>query len=67
MDEKYGAEEAHRALLVLRQYIYDEISETMAGEDYQNETRQLLLAAILVELRQVRSVLRDVAAELQDK
>ena len=64
--DEYALGEAHHALLALRQYIHDEISENLRGEEFQTETRQLLLAAILVELRQIRSALRDIAAELED-
>ena len=46
---------------------HDEISETLGGGEFQTETGQLLLAMILVELRQIRSVLRDIAAELEDE
>jgi hypothetical protein len=64
--DEYALGEAHHALLALRQYIHDEISENLRGEEFQTETRQLLLAAILAELRQIRSALRDIAAELED-
>jgi hypothetical protein len=64
--DEYALGEAHHALLALRQYVHDEISENLRGAEFQTETGQLLLAAILVELRQIRSVLRDVAAELED-
>jgi len=56
--------EAHHALLALRRYVHDEISEKLHGAEFQTETGQLLLAAILVELRQIRSALRDITAEL---
>ena len=64
--DEYALGEAHHALLALRQYIHDEISESLRGDEFQTETQQLMLAAILVELRQIRSVLRDIAAELED-
>ena len=64
--DEYALGEAHHALLALRQYVHDEISENLRGAEFQTETSQLLLAAILVELRQVRSVLLDVTAELED-
>ena len=64
--DEYALGEARHALLALRQYVHDEISENLRGEEFQNETHQLLLATILVELRQIRSVLRDIAAELED-
>jgi hypothetical protein len=63
--DEYALGEAHHALLALRQYVHDEISENLRGGEFQSETSQLLLAAILVELRQTRSVLRDIAAELE--
>jgi hypothetical protein len=65
--DEYALGEAHHALLALRQYVHDEISETLRGGEFQTETGQLLLATILVELRQIRSVLRDIAAELEDE
>ena len=64
--DEYGLGEANHALLAVRQYVHDEISENLRGEEFQTETRQLMLATILVELRQIRSVLRDIAAELED-
>ena len=64
--EEYGLGEANHALLAVRQYVHDEISENLRGAEFQTEARQLLLATILVELRQIRSVLRDIAAELED-
>ena len=65
-EDEYALGEAHHALLAVRQYVHDEISENLRGDEFQTETRQLLLATILVELRQIRSVLRDVTAELED-
>jgi hypothetical protein len=65
--DEYALGEAHHALLALRQYVHDEISENLRGDEFQTETRDLMLAAILVELRQIRSVLRDIASELEDE
>ena len=65
--DEYALGEAHHALVALRQYIHDEVSEHLRGDEFQTETRELLLAAILVELRQIRSVLRNIEAELADE
>jgi len=65
--DEYALGEAHHALVALRQYVHDEISENLRGDEFQTETRQLLLAAIFVELRQIRSALRDIAAELEEE
>jgi hypothetical protein len=65
-EDEYALGEAHHALLTLRQYIYDEIDKNARGDEFATETRQLMLAAILVELRQIRSVLRNIASELED-
>lgn len=65
--DEYALGEAQHALLAIRQYVHDEISETLRGGEFQTETSHLLLATILVELRQIRSVLRDIAAELEDE
>jgi hypothetical protein len=66
-EDEYALGEAHHALVALGQYIHDEIDANLRGDDFQTETRHLLLAAILVELRQIRSVLRDITAELEDE
>jgi len=65
--DEYALGEARHALVALRQYVHDEISENLRGDEFQTETRQLLLAAIFVELRQIRSALRDIAAELEEE
>ena len=34
--DEYALGEAHHALMALRQYVHDEISETMRGAEFQN-------------------------------